>query len=139
MADESIDTLMTLLVIFLIRRRRRRYRCSGSRRLRKIWEKDWIRRRHEQGVYGNLLREFHAEDPECFRQFHRLDKQSFEAELAMVGPVIRKYDTYRPMRQSILPGERLAVTLRFLATGVYADIFFKIFSNPGILMHLLNL
>ena len=44
-------------------------------------------RSQQQGAYPNLLRELNAEDPEAFRQFHRLDKESFETILAMVAPL----------------------------------------------------
>jgi hypothetical protein len=66
-------------------------------------------------VYANLLKELNAEDPETFRQYHRLDIGACEEILNMVSPIILKTDTV--MRTSISPGERLAITLRFLATG----------------------
>ena len=106
---ENIEELV--LFILLRRRRRRRYKA----RCRNTWTKRWITRRTGQGVYANLLREFNAEDPECFRQFHRLDRESFDSVLALVGPYIVKKNTI--MRESIPPGERLSITLRFLATG----------------------
>ena len=105
---ENIEELV--LFILLRRRRRRRYKA----RCRNTWTKRWIIRRTGQGVYANLLREFNAEDPECFRQFHRLDRESFDSVLALVGPYIKKNTI---MRESIPPGERLSITLRFLATG----------------------
>ena len=84
-------------------------------------------RRTGQGAYANLLRELNAEDPECFRQFHRLDRESFENILALVGPRIVKQNTN--MRESISPGERLSVTLRFLATGKFIkSYYFSIFN-----------
>lgn len=55
------------------------------------------------------------EDPEKFRQYHRLDRTSFEEILALISPLIEKKDTQ--LRCSIKPIERLSVTLRFLATG----------------------
>ena len=106
---ENIEELV--LFILLRRRRRRRYKA----RCRNTWTKRWITRRTGQGVYANLLREFNVEDPECFRQFHRLDRESFDSVLALVGPYIVKKNTI--MRESIPPGERLSITLRFLATG----------------------
>ncbi|XP_070550779.1 uncharacterized protein [Ptychodera flava] len=72
-------------------------------------------RRQAQGVYANLVQELRAEDPESFRQFHRLDRQSFQDILTMISPYIEKQDTN--MRSAVNPSERLAVTLRFLATG----------------------
>ena len=102
---------IALLFLFLMRRRRRR-RIAACQQ---TWAKNWILRRPRHGVYANLLRELNAEDPETFRQYHRLDTDAFNKILSMVGPVIQKKDTV--MRTTISPGERLAITLRFLATG----------------------
>ena len=41
----------------------------------------------------NLVRELNAEDPEKFRQYHRLNWNSFQEILAMVSPLITKKDT----------------------------------------------
>ena len=113
MADtlNDLEIEEILLFILLKRRRRRRYKAQ----CRNTWTKRWIIRRAGQGVYANLLREFNVKDPECFRQFHRLDRESFDSVLALVGPYIVKKNTI--MRESIPPGERLSITLRFLATG----------------------
>ena len=100
---------MALLSILLMRHRRMRAAC------RQTWSRSWIQRRQGNGVYANIIRELSAEDPEMFRQYHRLDFESFKKILRMVGPVIQKQETI--MHSSISPGERLAVTLRFLATG----------------------
>ncbi|CAB4036504.1 Hypothetical predicted protein [Paramuricea clavata] len=100
-----------LLFCLLLRRRRRRLRALN----RQTWTKRWIMRRQGQGAYANLVKELNAEEPEQFRQYHRIDRQSFESILTMVNPLIVKQDTQ--MRFSISPRERLTVTIRFLATG----------------------
>ena len=122
--DDSEDEKILLLVL-LLRRRRRRLRAARRRQ----WTKRWLQRRQTQGVCDHLLRELEAEDPEQFRQFHRMDRGSFEDILRIVSPYIVKRDTN--MRSALKPRERLAVTLRFLATGsgtiiVYA--FTRIYS-----------
>lgn len=94
-----------------MRRRRRRMRAA----CRTTWSKTWIQRREGRGVYANLLREIEQQDPETFRQYHRFDARSFKKILDKVKPFIRKKDTV--MRPSITSGERLSVTLSFLATG----------------------
>ena len=53
-----------------------------------------------------------------------MDLSSFEYLLDLVTPVISKTDTV--MREAITAGQRLAVTLRFLATG---KIYFLIIIN----------
>ena len=50
-------------------------------------------RRQGQGAYANLVKELNAEEPEQFRQYHRMDRQSFESILAMVNTLIVKHDT----------------------------------------------
>ena len=84
---------------------------------RPLWSKRWIWRRTGEGAYGTLLRELNGEDPECFQQCHRLDRDSFNNIHALVGLHIVKSNTNR--RYSIGPGERLSVTLRFLASGKF--------------------
>ena len=71
-------------------------------------------KRKEQGAYPNLVRELR--DTSEFRKLFRMDQETFEALLGKVGPSITHVETN--MRESILPGERLAVILRFLATGM---------------------
>ena len=101
-----------LLFLLLLRRRRRRLRAVN----RHIWTKRWILRREAKGAYANLVRELNVEDPEKFKQYHRLDRNSFQEILAMVSPLITRKDT--KLRSSIKPCERLSITLRFLATGM---------------------
>lgn len=111
-SDSEEQDEIALLCLLLIRRRRRRLPAS----CRKTWTKRWIMRREAQGAFNNLIRELNAEDPEKFRQFHRVDRQSFEEILGFVHEAIVKRDT--TMRNAITPRERLSVTLRYLATGM---------------------
>lgn len=50
-----------------------------------------------------------------YRNFFRMDDGNFNELLNLVAPIIAKEDTV--MRKSIPAAERLALTLRFLATG----------------------
>ena len=74
-----------LLFLLLIRRARRRSRAAN----RQTWSKQWVMRRGTHGVHANLVHELNAEDPEGFRQYHRVDRESFNELLAMVFPLIR--------------------------------------------------
>lgn len=94
--------------IILARRRKRR-------RNRTVWVRDWIKNRPKQGAYHQLLRELRLTDQNSYRHFLRMDANTFEDLLSKVGPMITYRDTH--MREAISPGERLALTLRFLATG----------------------
>ena len=51
-----------------------------------------------------------------------MNAHSFNELLCMVKPFISKKDTV--MREAIPPGERLALTLRYLATGLYKYTIF---------------
>ena len=62
------------------------------------------------------MKEIKVEDPRRFASFVRMDAQQFQYLLDAVSPLIVHKDT--PMREAILPAERLAVTLRFLATRI---------------------
>ena len=88
-SDDSEDDEEILLFLLLIRRCRRRLRASH----RKTCTKRWILRRKQQGAYDNLIQELNAEDPETFRQYHRLDRESFEDILQLISPHISKQDT----------------------------------------------
>lgn len=82
---------------------------------RSCWVRPWIARRSDLGAYNALMRELEAEDTKSFVNFLRMDRESFDQLLDRVSPMITKADT--PMRDSIPPGEKLAITLRYLATG----------------------
>ena len=96
--------------LILLRRKRRH-----NSKKRKTWVKPYIKCRPENGAYVSLIKEFLTDSPEDFRRFLRLDKTAFDEIVAKIHADIRKKDT--TFRQSIVPEERLAITLRFLATG----------------------
>ena len=98
-----------VIIALIIRKRQRR------RRKRSIWVREWIRRRHKYGAYHQLMRELQAMDVSSYRNFVRMNASTFETLLTKVAPLIARKDTN--MRDAIPPGERLAVTMRFLATG----------------------
>ena len=83
-------------------------------RERVIWTRSWIRRREERSAYHQLIRELAVKDAPAFARYFSMDKEKFND---LVGRIIyiKRQDTI--MRAAISPGERLAVTLRHLATG----------------------
>ena len=81
------------------------------------WVKDWIKNRESQGAFHQLMKEISFIDTLSYRNFVRIDATTFEELLTMISPRIHRQDTV--MRKAICPGERLAITLRFLATGKY--------------------
>ncbi|XP_026810641.1 uncharacterized protein LOC113552131 [Rhopalosiphum maidis] len=75
--------------------------------------KDWLLKRKTYS-HVNLLNELRFQ-PLDFKNYLRMDEDTYRNLLSMVAPLIQKQDTV--MRKSISPHERLAVTLRFLTTG----------------------
>ena len=109
MADlHSLGACAAVVAIVVNRRRRRR-------RNRTIWVREWVKNRKDQGAYHQLLQELRLTDTSSYRNFLRMDDPTFDELLHMVGPMITYQDTV--MRKAIPPGERLALTLRYLATG----------------------
>lgn len=82
---------------------------------RSVWERKWIQRRKLHGAYNALSRELRMEDPSQLRNFIRMSAEDFEELSSWIAPMVQKMDTN--MRQAISVGERLMLTLRFLATG----------------------
>ena len=84
---------------------------------RRWWVRPWLARRNAMGAYNNLMQEMIVEDPQQFRIFTRMSASNLEDVLRLVGPIIAKTDTN--MKNAISAKERMAVTLRFLATGIF--------------------
>ena len=61
---------VALLVVLLLRQIRRRRKVGRTQ----TWARERIVKSRQQGAYPNLPRELNVEDPEAFRQFHRLDR-----------------------------------------------------------------
>ncbi|XP_063231370.1 uncharacterized protein LOC134535920 [Bacillus rossius redtenbacheri] len=103
---------------------REKSRCKIKRRARQWWTKPWLQKRDEGNGHGmlSLLRnELRLYDTESFRNFVRMNGALFDELLGRVCPIIQKQNTV--MREAIKPRDRLAVTLRYLATGcTYKDL-----------------
>lgn len=90
------------------------YLNISNKRKRRCWVKKWMENRN---LYGHmpLLHELRSNFPMDFRNYLRMDAESFSILLELVSPIISKQDT--KMRESISAEERLTTTLRYLATG----------------------
>lgn len=86
-----------------------------QKKQRSVWERKWIQRRKLHGAYNALSRKLRMEDPSQLRNFIRMSAEDFEELSSWIAPMVQKMDTN--MRQAISVGERLMLTLRFLATG----------------------
>lgn len=90
---------------------------AKNRRVRSCQTKHWLMFRPQYGHYENLLRLLRTHDQKTFYVFQRMGIDVWDEILQKISPFISKQDTN--MRQAISPGARLAITLRFLATGIY--------------------
>lgn len=62
-----------------------------------------------------MLRELADEDPPSYKNWLRMDPHTFKSLVCLLKPALQRQDTV--MREAISVGERLAITLRYLATG----------------------
>ena len=93
----------------------RRHLEERRKARRRYWVKPWMSRRPNYGHYHTLLRELELENPEDFKEYMRMEPAMFYEILQRVTPKITKKDTN--FRKSLEPGLKLAITLRFLASG----------------------
>lgn len=82
---------------------------------KRIWVKEWILKFGTNGHYENVYREWRESDPEMYRAILRIYPEDFMHLLKALMPYIEKQCTH--FRDSITAEKRLAITLRFLATG----------------------
>ncbi|XP_034092899.1 protein ANTAGONIST OF LIKE HETEROCHROMATIN PROTEIN 1-like [Gymnodraco acuticeps] len=91
--------------------------------VRRFWVHPILRKRLQRGEYHLLVQELRLDD-RLFQRYFRMSKEVLDELLGKVGPLITKVDTH--LRMSIGPAERLAICLRYLATGdSYATIAFS--------------
>ncbi|KAK3097397.1 hypothetical protein FSP39_009298 [Pinctada imbricata] len=110
MEDEIVATICIIMICAALKKLTKKKRVK-----RKYWTRPWIRRRDTFGAHHALLNELRSEDPRSFRNFIRMNDESFQELLNLVTPLINRKDSC--MRNAITAAERLSVTLRFLATG----------------------
>ena len=148
MSEENVSLLVLAVGTALIydhqlpRKKKRRKRC--------YWVKPWLEKRYERGAYNGILTEMRLHDQEDFRKYLRMNTDTFQVELVClyfnrnisiscrlkflylyfqelinkVSPILTKQITN--MRVPISVEEKLAVTLRFLATGeTYESLMYQ--------------
>jgi hypothetical protein len=95
-------------------------KCNARRKAReharrKWWSRPWLMRRTMYGQYEQLMSELAREDLPGFKNFLRVEPQLFLELVERVSPRIQRQDTF--MRKCLEPGLRLAITLRYMASG----------------------
>lgn len=88
---------------------------KNNRSQRRVWCREWLQRREVMGSSVTILRELQDENENLFRNYMRMNINSFYTLLSKVEPYIQRQETN--MRQSIAPVARLEATLRYLTTG----------------------
>lgn len=103
---------------------------GSIRRVRRNrWMKEWLKKREEYS-HMRLLREIRLTDTEDFHNYFRMKERTFIKLLQMVEPLLRRQNTN--MRECISVQERLALTLRYLATGRnFEDLKFSVIMSPA--------
>ncbi|KAL4142959.1 hypothetical protein QTP88_005347 [Uroleucon formosanum] len=87
------------------------------------------RNKRKKYCHLNLLKEIQLSDPKNYQNYFRMNINIYNKLLSMVEPLIIKKDTN--MRESILPNQRLALTLRYLATGrSFEDLKYSVVIAP---------
>ncbi|WAR03075.1 hypothetical protein MAR_009633 [Mya arenaria] len=90
-------------------------RAQQQRRRWTVWVRSWLQRRVFLGQYDTLMNELRIEDRGGVISFLRMDVDIFFQILERVTPRITKCSKNRA---PLSPGIKLAITLRFLATGI---------------------
>ena len=85
-----------------------------KRKRRKHWVRPYLRRRQQLGHYHALMRELAGENPDLYANFMRIDEELFDEIVEKVRPYLQRKTV---VRAPLEVGLRVAITLRFLATG----------------------
>lgn len=86
-----------------------------TKRVKRLWMKTWRHKRAELGSFTFLNKELLLSDEASYRNYLRVTKTQFNFLLTLVQQHVARSDT--EMREAIPAAERLALTLRFLASG----------------------
>lgn len=96
---------------------------------RRIWMKDWF---HKRDHYSHvvLLKQICLTDASDFTNYFRMSEDRYYYLLRLVEPFLMRQDTH--MRKSLPVNERLALTLRYLATDrSFEDLKFSAVMSPA--------
>jgi hypothetical protein len=81
----------------------------------------YIVERDRVGAFHSLIQDMAEQDPRRLKLYLRMSESTFDDLLRIVGPLIQKQETNWSRNGPIHPAERLAVTLRFLAQGIFCQ------------------
>jgi hypothetical protein len=86
---------------------------ESKKRKRRFWQRQFLKKRKTDSSFYLLSQNF--EDSSGFKNYFRVTPVQFEDILSKVGPFISVNNT--SFREAIPAADKLAVKLRFLATG----------------------
>lgn len=104
----TVDASLHILLTWPKKKRKRKKRY--------VWIKPWLPRRHIFVAYENLRNDLAWEDVN-FINFPRINFEIFKDLKRRVGPRSGKKKTYPFLRKTLELALKLAITLRYLATG----------------------
>ena len=107
----------------IIAKNRRKEVCRRAR-AKRFWVRSWYLHRPIRGQFRLLMDDLRVDDEEAFRNFTRMTPETFFGILRRIERRIVKQDTF--WREAISPAHRLAVALRYFATGdTYTSMHFS--------------
>lgn len=89
-----------------------KYLKRGKKKTKRLWMRNLVSKREKISHTVTILPEL---DPNDFRNYLRMDEETYTYLLSLVSSRLTKCDTR--LRKAITPHEQLSATLRFLATG----------------------
>lgn len=92
-----------------------RRRQVPRRAARRFWVRSWFLDRPQDGQFRLLMDKLRLKDVAAFKNFTRMDPDLFFYLVERLTPAIEMRNT--SYREAIPPAERLALTLRYYATG----------------------
>ena len=96
---------------------------------RRCWMKEWLKK-HDKYSHVNLLKEISAVEVDDYKNYLRMNEETFDKVLRKIEPFLSRKDTV--MRSSLPASERLVLTLRYLATGRnFEDLKFSAAFSPA--------
>ena len=98
-----------VLALYIFRRRL-------QRKAKRFWVRPWIERRSFYGHYETLMGELEREHQVDYVNYLRMEPAMFHELLTRLSPRLTKEDT--KFRKALSAGLKLAVTLRYFATGM---------------------